>query len=326
MKKKLIVSAIAAVCIIIVFVISAYLVPRMNYKRATQLYNEKEYVKASEIFLKLEDYKDSGDMYNKSQFNLAKDYVQQEKYDEALSCCKNSLHKEEITKLINKSKLNKSIQFINEENYYEAKNLLSQIGHITDYTDEQINKIYEAAIKLYNNGKFDTSNVFFIAVEKTIDVVSYKKNIEILQKIQGDWYGIDKSYYVWFRINGWELERFSKNLNDFWLPEKLTYNEETESLYSPIGGYTIYVENDTVYTKWIDDEEKTHIFKCQEKDIVPKKEPRIGMTAEEVRNSTWGSPKDINKHTYSWGIKEQWCYYGNKYIYLEDGIVTSISE
>ena len=62
------------------------------------------------------------------------------------------------------------------------------------------------------------------------------------------------------------------------------------------------------------------------KTVNGKKPPAIGMTAEEVKASTWGSPKEINKDTYSWGVKEQWVYSGYRYIYLEDGIVTSISE
>lgn len=53
--------------------------------------------------------------------------------------------------------------------------------------------------------------------------------------------------------------------------------------------------------------------------------PKIGMTTEEVLNSTWGKPKKINKDTYSWGVKEQWVY-DNGYIYFKNGIVTSISE
>lgn len=57
-----------------------------------------------------------------------------------------------------------------------------------------------------------------------------------------------------------------------------------------------------------------------------KKEPAIGMTAEQVEASTWGKPKDINKTTYSWGVKEQWVYSDYRYIYLEDGIVTAIQE
>ena len=57
-----------------------------------------------------------------------------------------------------------------------------------------------------------------------------------------------------------------------------------------------------------------------------KKEPAIGMTAEEVRNSTWGEPKDINKTTFAWGTSEQWVYPNYKYIYLDNGIVTAIQE
>ena len=57
-----------------------------------------------------------------------------------------------------------------------------------------------------------------------------------------------------------------------------------------------------------------------------KEEPRIGMTAEDVRKSTWGEPKNINKTTYTWGTKEQWCYSGYRYIYFENGIVTAIQE
>lgn len=57
-----------------------------------------------------------------------------------------------------------------------------------------------------------------------------------------------------------------------------------------------------------------------------KPAPAIGMTAEEVRNSSWGKPSDINKTTTAYGVHEQWVYSGNRYIYLDDGIVTAIQE
>lgn len=63
----------------------------------------------------------------------------------------------------------------------------------------------------------------------------------------------------------------------------------------------------------------------EKREIIGSAKPTIGMTAQEVRNSSWGSPKKINTDTYSWGTKEQWVY-DNGYIYLENGIVTSISE
>lgn len=68
----------------------------------------------------------------------------------------------------------------------------------------------------------------------------------------------------------------------------------------------------------------------KEEPIEQKKNPTIGMTADEVRNSTWGEPDDINKTTNKYGVREQWVYksynYDNRYIYLENGIVTTIQE
>ncbi|MDT3429185.1 hypothetical protein J2Z22_004785 [Paenibacillus forsythiae] len=54
--------------------------------------------------------------------------------------------------------------------------------------------------------------------------------------------------------------------------------------------------------------------------------PEIGMSAEKVLESTWGKPVDINKTTTKYGVHEQWVYYGGRYLYLEDGVVTSIQE
>ena len=57
---------------------------------------------------------------------------------------------------------------------------------------------------------------------------------------------------------------------------------------------------------------KKHIIKISNSIELPKEretldgKPKIGMTTEEVLNSTWGKPKKINKDTYSWGVKEQW--------------------
>lgn len=60
-------------------------------------------------------------------------------------------------------------------------------------------------------------------------------------------------------------------------------------------------------------------------------EPQIGMTTDEVLNSTWGKPDQINKTTTADGVSEQWVYddangIPNKFVYLDDGIVTSIQE
>jgi len=48
----------------------------------------------------------------------------------------------------------------------------------------------------------------------------------------------------------------------------------------------------------------------------------IGMTAEQAR-AAWGAPSDINRTTYSFGVREQWVYDGG-YLYFEDGVLTAI--
>lgn len=55
-------------------------------------------------------------------------------------------------------------------------------------------------------------------------------------------------------------------------------------------------------------------------------EPKIGMTANEVRNSRWGSPRDINRTKTANGVHEQWVYSGNRYVYLDNGVVTAIQD
>lgn len=51
---------------------------------------------------------------------------------------------------------------------------------------------------------------------------------------------------------------------------------------------------------------------------------RIGMSKQDVLDSSWGKPYDINTSTGSWGVHEQWVYGGGNYLYFENGILTSI--
>lgn len=81
--------------------------------------------------------------------------------------------------------------------------------------------------------------------------------------------------------------------------------------------------------KWL--EAERYISEIREKPIQEKERivvylPAIGMTAAEMRISSWGTPNKINKTTYEFGIHEQWVYSDYRYVYLEDGIVTAIQE
>ena len=38
---------------------------------------------------------------------------------------------------------------------------------------------------------------------------------------------------------------------------------------------------------------------------------------------SWGKPQDINTSVGNWGVHKQYCYENYKYVYVENGYVTS---
>nr|WP_186812304.1 hypothetical protein [Paenibacillus xylanexedens] len=78
--------------------------------------------------------------------------------------------------------------------------------------------------------------------------------------------------------------------------------------------------------KWLKAERDSVIRKAEWEKIKSKVPPAIGMTASEVRDSSWGGADKINKTTYEFGVHEQWVYSNYRYVYFEDGIVTTIQE
>ncbi len=48
----------------------------------------------------------------------------------------------------------------------------------------------------------------------------------------------------------------------------------------------------------------------------------LGMTTKHVILS-WGKPQNINRSIGRWGVHEQWVY-SNRYLYFENGILTSL--
>ena len=48
----------------------------------------------------------------------------------------------------------------------------------------------------------------------------------------------------------------------------------------------------------------------------------IGLTAQDVLRHM-GQPNHVNRSTGSWGVHEQWCYNLDRYLYFENGILTS---
>ena len=52
----------------------------------------------------------------------------------------------------------------------------------------------------------------------------------------------------------------------------------------------------------------------------------IGMTKQDVLESSWGKPDHVNTTTSASGSHEQWVYdrFRNGYLYFQDGILVTI--
>ena len=54
--------------------------------------------------------------------------------------------------------------------------------------------------------------------------------------------------------------------------------------------------------------------------------PSVGMAADDLRASGWGSPSSVNRTTTSYGTREQWVYGGGRYVYVERGRVVAVQD
>lgn len=52
---------------------------------------------------------------------------------------------------------------------------------------------------------------------------------------------------------------------------------------------------------------------------------KIGWN-KELCKEAWGEPREVSKTTTAYGVHEQWVYYGNRYLYFDNGILTTIQE
>ncbi|PSL41166.1 hypothetical protein B0H99_103302 [Planomicrobium soli] len=99
--------------------------------------------------------------------------------------------------------------------------------------------------------------------------------------------------------------------------------------YSGLKGYEIkkFVESKgiDIFT-WVDVYNKENGTMLTEEEGVGDYNPAIGMTTEEVENSSWGKPQSVNRTVTANSVSEQWVYPNYKYLYFENEILTSFQD
>lgn len=245
----------------------------------------------------------------------------------------------------------------------ETTSTESRINETTLDMDET--ELYAYALKCFENENFmDALNCFILLndYEKSKQYIDFCR---LIINMQGDWKigsdsDISETYEYWYpqyknyplqlKIDGFSLiiDNKTYKLRPVYrfAPYYTTAStDETGNAYtfctnySP-GQYTcilhladtefkegqLMVPDDNGVSVFHSENHKNSEYLSPTQSTVMRDSPRIGMTKEEAANSSWGEPSYINRTITQYGVYEQWCYSGSNYLYLTDGIVTSIQE
>lgn len=221
---------------------------------------------------------------------------------------------------VNRLAFDSYVRLLFREGYYEITN--GTLGKFQeawsgDYIEENRLLLYarleDEKYTSWNNSKYlriwYDRNEDKVRTDSTVFDLSLQDNSTI-QILQGDYFTKDVVAEI-------ELEDIKEQLNKMLETNKGFFDylmSYRDNVYSPVRNATLSAEKEKK-------DEQDRIDK-----ELSKKEPKIGMSAEEVKKTKWGYPDKINKDTYAWGTTEQWVYSGKGYVYFENGVVTSISE
>lgn len=296
-------------------------------------------------------------------YNNAIQAYEEENYQDAYEYFSNSDYKDS-KEYFEKTIVSYTEHLIDTNSFEEADDFLKSVSDEAVRQDLETKLIYAYGIDCYNKGLFENAWNIFTKLSNYKESEDYKTRARFMTLIQGEWilsYYENHDYFNRgaMRINGWNATTYVASGDKF--EERgsctLELNDDNTVLFktSDIEYIMYYAENrsyigatlikDSYYeslremyyplTPWCYGETKNDLaFEKPDKSRIingtailsTPPEPQIGMTAEEVKYSTWGEPDKINEIMYSWGTREQWCYSGNRSIYLDDGHVSAVNE
>jgi hypothetical protein len=187
-----------------------------------------------------------------------------------------------------------------------------------DYFKLPVSEQYQIASKLYK--KIDSKALLGAIVIKN-------KNSESIYDIflnllyEKYFSGITDTFYIYGLDIAFDRKTIKNNQLDGLDKNKIMNStvKEFESALDIKKHNAYIIDENKRNQKAVEKEEKR-------KESLIGANPSIGMTMDEVINSSWGEPEDINKTTTEYGTSEQWVYSRDRYIYFDDNKVTAIQE
>ncbi|TCT16379.1 hypothetical protein EDC18_102398 [Natranaerovirga pectinivora] len=227
--------------------------------------------------------------------------------------------------LENSQKYEMAVGHYESKEWDKALELFIELEGYKDVDEMSIDAKYELAKEYYELGRFEYAKRLFESISSNKGVNTYLNNLNILISAQGFWEFSDGMTTEQIIIEGWNYTEIVSIGMSYHTREsgkiqlgrhylKIAHRDCSTEYVNQLR----WMKNDQLYRRYT--RSKT------EKIIQPKTPPQIGMTAQEVKDSTWGEPQKVNRTTTQYGTREQWVYSMNRYVYLDNGVVTAIQD
>lgn len=328
-----------------------------RYKQAQSYFQIKDYVNALNALEKL-DYSDNkaSEMRNEIKYQAGKEALNNKDFRTTYNYLL-SLNYKDSYELLKKSYYEEALDFyekyktnLKSEYMRNAYRLMMEVraGYadvdklLLEFKNELNNSIYREAKELFDKKYFVEARSLFNELKDYKDTKKYLDSK--YYKIEGKWLRYRSYYYFVLEPQGqiryfykredrYGLEHFQSYIYNWSKTEDFAYGYENINYWNKISsvndsqGGKLIINGFEEY-EFIDKNIANIVADVKAEEAIERArvEPAIGMTEYEVRNSTWGSPKDINKTTTAYSTYEQWVYRNYRYIYFENGIVTSIQD
>lgn len=355
-KKTITVTIVVTFVILLMLGISLFINSDIGiYMLGSREMQKDNYIAAIIHYSKILHYKDANNKLNECHYQIAIKNIEANEYEKAIENLSKLNNYKNSTELMLDSRIALIEQYINRNKIIEASNLLKDVGiNYNDRTNNLYILIEEKLAELnYEDGLFKE------AIEHFNNAKVQNKLLENCQKLLA----LQGTFENGIIINGWKIYIEYINTDGetrvvekkyTYLPEKNVINISNTQQYFYLD--SIYLTDDYFYyymkglskrlyfspnksgktefvikknkLVWKENKETYTISKINSNTSKPEEKikPKIGMNKLEVQNSSWGSPKKINKTTTAYGVHEQWVYSGYKYLYFDNGILTSIQD
>ena len=324
-RKGLIITlsvlGVLAIAVILWFTVFANM---MKYNDAKSKLEAGNFETAITSFEKLQDYGDAPGMVLEGKYLYAQHLVSEDKipsFEKAVALYSEIPGYKDAGELEKECKYLFAKKLLNNHDSERAVELCESLGDYKDCPELLIEYKYQAGLQNFTEGNFAQAKDWFTQVSDYQDSASYLSEIEEWLPFQGTWKLKENPVPTFLVLHG---RTVSKIIEDELFEYSYTVDGSTIQLHSDT--FALSDDGKTLTEINPSDPDFVDVYIRLSDNLNPNTHlpPKVGMTKEEVENSSWGKPEEIIEN-FNDGIFEVWEYSNNRSVWFDpEGIVLSI--